>query len=60
LPGCFAGSVAELARGWLDIARGVADVTEFACGGGALLDAVGALVAEYRLAGQTRAAPLAC
>lgn len=57
-PGCFDGVAAELARGWLEISRGVADVTLFACGGNDLLDAVRDLADSYKLACQTRAAVL--
>lgn len=56
-PGCFEGTVTELARGWLEISQGVADVTLFACGGNALLDSVRKLAAYYELACQTRSAP---
>ena len=55
-PGCFEGAATELARGWLDISQGVADVTVFACGGAALLKAAQVLAGAYRLACQTRAA----
>jgi dihydroorotate dehydrogenase electron transfer subunit len=58
LPGCFEGAVTELARGWLEISQGVADVTVFACGGGELLDAVRNLADRYQLARQTRPAAL--
>ena len=57
-PGCFEGTATDLARGWLDISQGVADVTVFACGGEALLATVQALADAYRLACQTRAASL--
>ena len=53
-PGCFEGEVLELARSWLDIAQGVADVTVFACGGRALLAGARELASDYRLACQTR------
>ncbi|MBL8259262.1 MAG: hypothetical protein JNM60_05595 [Candidatus Competibacteraceae bacterium] len=52
--GCFEGEVAELARRWLDIAQGAADVTVFACGGPKLLAAARELAGDYRLACQTR------
>ena len=52
-PGCFEGAATELARGWLDISQGVADVTVFACGGAALLEAARVLAGAYRLACQT-------
>jgi len=55
-PGCLAGGVTDLARAWLDICQGVADITLFACGGQALLTAVGALAERYRLARQLRPA----
>ncbi|MDG4553532.1 MAG: hypothetical protein P9E24_04685 [Candidatus Competibacter sp.] len=55
-PGCFEGAATDLARGWLDVSQGVADVTVFACGGAALLTAAQALAGAYRLACQTRAA----
>lgn len=55
-PGCFTGAAVDLARGWLDIARGVADITLFACGGSPLLDAVSRLAAAYRLPYQLRPA----
>lgn len=54
-PGCFEGTVAELARGWLAVSQGVADVTVFACGGDALLEAARNLADTYRLVCQTRA-----
>ena len=54
--GCFEGKATELARGWLDISQGVADVTAFACGGHALLDAVRELADRYQLPRQMRAA----
>ncbi len=57
-PGCFEGTATDLARGWLDISQGVADVTVFACGGEALLATAQALADAYRLARQTRAASL--
>ncbi len=53
-PGCFEGTATSLARGWLDVSRGVADVTLFACGGAALLEAARMLAGTYRLACQTR------
>jgi dihydroorotate dehydrogenase electron transfer subunit len=55
-PGCFGGAVTELARDWLEISQGVADVTVFACGGSELLDAVRDLASGYQLVCQTRAA----
>lgn len=55
-PGCFEGAATDLARGWLDVSQGVADVTVFACGGSALLKAAWILAGAYRLACQTRAA----
>ena len=55
-PGCFEGTAAELARGWLEISRGVADVTVFACGSAELLDAARDLADGYKLARQMRAA----
>ncbi len=57
-PGCFEGAVMELARDWLEISQGVADVTVFACGGSELLDAVRNLASGYQLVCQTRAASL--
>lgn len=57
-PGCFEGTATDLARGWLDISQGVADVTVFACGGEALLATAQVLADTYRLARQTRAAAL--
>lgn len=55
-PGCFEGEVIELARGWLEVSQGVADVTIFACGGAALLDSAWTLADAYRLGCQTRSA----
>jgi dihydroorotate dehydrogenase electron transfer subunit len=57
-PGCFAGAATELARGWLEVAQGVADVTVFACGSDILLDAARDLADGYKLALQMRAAAL--
>lgn len=54
-PGCFEGAVAELAKSWLDVAQGVADVTVFACGGSKLLTVARALTEAYDLPCQTRA-----
>lgn len=56
-PGCFEGVVTELARGWLDVSQGVADVTVFGSGGDKLLESARALAGAYRLACQLRAAP---
>lgn len=53
-PGCFEGEVMALARSWLDVSQGVADVTIFACGGASLLDHTRNLADAYRLACQTR------
>jgi len=55
-PGCFDGSVIELARGWLNVSQGVADVTVFACGSPELLVAAQQLAESYRLPCQTVAA----
>lgn len=52
-PGCFDGGVDELARGWLDVSQGVADVTVYACGPADLLSAARRLAADYRLPCQT-------
>lgn len=57
-PGCFEGAAAELARGWLEVSRGVADVTVFACGGGGLVETARNLASAYKLACQTRTAGL--
>lgn len=56
-PGCFTGTVVDLARGWLDIAHGVADITLFACGSEALLSAVSSLGDDYQLPQQLRLSP---
>ena len=56
-PGCFEGAVTVLARGWLDVSQGAADVTVFACGGEALLATARTLADDYRLARQTCIAP---
>lgn len=53
LPGCFDGSLEELARGWLKVSQGVADVTVYACGPPALLAGARRLAEEYRLPCQT-------
>jgi dihydroorotate dehydrogenase electron transfer subunit len=55
--GCFDGAVTELARGWLDVSQGVADVTVFGGGGDELLESARALAGAYRLACQLRPAP---
>jgi dihydroorotate dehydrogenase electron transfer subunit len=57
-PGCFEGTATELARGWLEVSRGVADVTVFACGGSGLVEAARNLADTYGLASQTRPARL--
>ena len=57
-PGCFEGAATELARGWLEVSRGVADVTVFACGGGGLVETARNLASAYKLACQTRTAGL--
>lgn len=56
-PGCFEGSVAELAAGWLGASQGVADVTVFACGGDELLETARHLAATWQLACQARPLP---
>ncbi len=53
LPGCFNGGLAELARGWLDVSQGVADVTVYACGPADVLAAARQLAAAYGLPCQT-------
>lgn len=54
LPGCFTGAVVDLARGWLDVSQGVADVTVFACAGPERLESVRCLADAYRLPLQMR------
>ena len=55
-PGCFEGGIEELARSWLEVSQGVADVTIFACGGAELLNSAWTLADAYRLGCQTRSA----
>ncbi len=53
LPGCFNGSLDELARGWLEVCQGVADVTVYACGPTNLLADMHRLADAYGLPCQT-------
>lgn len=48
-PGCFDGSLEDLARAWLGTLQGTADLTVFACGGGGVLEAARRLADDHRL-----------
>ncbi|MBK8182209.1 MAG: hypothetical protein IPK63_04555 [Candidatus Competibacteraceae bacterium] len=56
-PGSFEGTATELARDWLEIGHAAADLTLFACGGKALLDAASGLASRYKVVCQTRLSP---
>lgn len=58
LPGCFDGTLEELARSWLKVLQGAADVTLFACGCRDFLTHIHRLAADYGLACQTVTANL--
>ncbi len=60
LPGCFNGNLDELARGWLEVSQGVADVTVYACGPATLLADARRLADAYHLPCQTVTALPAC
>lgn len=53
LPGCFDRDPATLARHWLEVSQGVADITVYACGPADLLEAARQLAAAYRVPCQT-------
>lgn len=57
-PGCYEGTPVDLARGWLGVQQGVRDVSVYACGSPALLDAARGLAAEFGLGYQGRTAGL--
>ncbi|PWV62312.1 hypothetical protein [Plasticicumulans acidivorans] len=48
-PGCFEGQAVELARYWLETLQGAADVSIYACGRPATLDAAATLAAIHQL-----------
>jgi dihydroorotate dehydrogenase electron transfer subunit len=53
LPGCFDSDLLVLARHWLEVSQGVADITVYACGPADLLEAARQLATGYRLPCQT-------
>lgn len=53
-PGCFEGSVTELAERWLDTLQGTADVTLFGCGAPELLALLDTLAGRRGLVAQLR------
>ncbi|MDX1653775.1 MAG: hypothetical protein R3310_01050 [Candidatus Competibacteraceae bacterium] len=56
LPGGHDGPLEQLARDWLEVCQGTADVTVYGCGGEGLLARAGELARRWRLDCQIRAA----